>query len=282
MSMETVNFEHLKLLPGDRVLDLGCGEGRHTITAYLMGNVDSVGVDLSLKDLNTTRQRFSEFEDKDNHQKSLNISVANGASLPFADGSFDKVICSEVLEHIPNYRAVLKEITRVLKTGGIFVASVPRFFPEWVCWQFSDAYHEVEGGHVRIFNATQLKEDIETNGFIFFKRHWAHSLHVPYWWLKCIFWREGDEPQAAIVEAYHKFLVWDLMKKPWITQTLDRLLNPILGKSVVMYFVKTSVSNSPSTTSSDNNSTHIPSVESAMTTTPPTSLTSSKAEVSSS
>lgn len=244
MSMETVNFDHLQLQANDRVLDLGCGEGRHAITAYLRENIESVGVDLSLKDLKTTRDRFMEFQDTTNKCKSLNISVANGQKLPFADNTFDKVICSEVLEHIPDYRSVLEEINRVLKTGGIFAASVPRFFPEWVCWQLSDAYHEVEGGHVRIFNASHLRGDIEGLGMIFFKRHFAHSLHVPYWWLKCLFWKKEGEKQAAIVDLYHRFLVWDLMKKPRMTKILDKVFNPILGKSVVMYFVKTLPQNS--------------------------------------
>jgi len=237
--METVDFELLRLKPSDRILDLGCGEGRHAITAYMLEDVQSVGVDLSLKDLQTTRERFNEFRDADNDNKCLCISVANGQRLPFADNSFDKVICSEVLEHIPEYRKVLAEITRVLKTGGIFAASVPRFFPEWICWKLSDAYHATEGGHIRIFNATHLRYDIEENGLVFFRRHHAHSLHVPYWWLKCLFWRDQDSEQAGIVNLYHRFLVWDLMDKPWLTRWLDSLLNPIMGKSVVMYFVKT-------------------------------------------
>ncbi|MCB1643926.1 MAG: class I SAM-dependent methyltransferase [Pseudomonadales bacterium] len=238
MSMQTINFELLGLRDKDRILDLGCGEGRHAISAYMLNKVESVGVDLSLRDLNTTRERFAEFQDKDDGSRSLLISVANGEALPFADNTFDKVICSEVLEHIPEYHNVLREISRVLKTGGIFAASVPRFFPEWVCWQLSDAYHEVEGGHVRIFNASHLRQDIERQGFIFIRRHWAHSLHVPYWWLKCFFWREAGEPEAKPVAVYHRFLVWDLMKAPLLTRLLDKLLNPVMGKSVVMYFVK--------------------------------------------
>lgn len=238
MSMQTINFDVLNIRENDRVLDLGCGEGRHAITAYMLNNIESVGIDLSQKDLTTTRQRFKAFEDPENSSKSLVISVASGHQLPFADASFDRVICSEVLEHIPDYRSVLREISRVLKPGGIFAASVPRFFPEWVCWQLSDAYHEVEGGHVRIFNAKHLREDIETSGFVFFRRHFAHALHVPYWWLRCLFWRDGDSSQARVVTSYHKFLVWDLMKQPRLTYWLDRLLNPLMGKSVVMYFVK--------------------------------------------
>jgi ubiquinone/menaquinone biosynthesis C-methylase UbiE len=240
MSLQTIDFDRIRLKENERILDLGCGEGRHAISAYMVQNLDAVGVDLSLKDLNTTQTRFTEFVEPENCQKSLVLSVANGQQLPFADESFDKVICSEVLEHIHDYHSVLSEIRRVLKTGGIAAISVPRYFPEWVCWQLSDAYHAMEGGHIRIFNATTLRNDLVSSGFVCYDKHHAHSLHVPYWWLKCIFWREEGESEAWIVEQYHRFLTWDLMQQPVITRWLDKLLNPILGKSVVMYFVKTS------------------------------------------
>ena len=238
MSLQTIDFETLKLSDGDRILDLGCGEGRHAISAYMVNDVESVGIDLSLGDLETTRERFQEFVEAENTSKSLVISVASAESLPCADESFDKIICSEVLEHIHSYQQVIVEINRVLKTGGIAAISVPRFFPEWICWRLSDAYHEVEGGHVRIFRANELRNDMESTGFICFGKHHAHSLHVPYWWLKCLFWREPGEPNSRIVDRYHQFLTWDLMQQPFITRFLDKLLNPIMGKSVVMYFVK--------------------------------------------
>ena len=239
MSLQTIDFERMNLQPGDRLLDLGCGEGRHAISAYVVENLDAVGVDLSVRDLRITLERFEQFVEPENSDKSLVINVADATRLPFADESFDKVICSEVLEHIPDYRQVISEIHRVLRTGGIAAISVPRFFPEWICWQLSDGYHEVEGGHIRIFNAGHLSRDITESGFIRFDKHHAHSLHVPYWWLKCLFWRDQGAPESRVVEWYHRFLTWDLMKKPVITQWLDRILNPIMGKSVVMYFVKT-------------------------------------------
>ena len=238
MSLQTIDFETLKLSDGDRILDLGCGEGRHAISAYMVNDVESVGIDLSLGDLETTRERFQEFVEPENTNRSLVISVASAESLPFADEAFDKIICSEVLEHIHSYQQVIVEINRVLKTGGIAAISVPRFVPEWICWQLSDGYHGVEGGHVRIFRANELRNDMESTGFICFGKHHAHSLHVPYWWLKCLFWREPGEPNARIVDWYHQFLTWDLMQQPIITRFLDKLLNPIMGKSVVMYFVK--------------------------------------------
>ncbi len=234
--MQTVDFKHFKLEKGDRVLDLGCGEGRHVISAYLEQDVEAIGVDLCVDDLVTTQEKSEPFVDKDNDEKYFALACSNALALPFADNSFDKVVCSEVLEHIPDYEGALKEVQRVLKPGGIFCASVPRFWPEWVCWHYSDDYHENEGGHVRIFLEKQLRRKIENNGFTFFHRHWAHALHSPYWMMQCMDWKNKESNKA--IQAYHKLLVWDMMKKPWITKTAEKALNPALGKSVVMYFEK--------------------------------------------
>lgn len=234
--MQTVNYRHFNLQPGDRVLDLGCGEGRHVISNYVEQDIESVGVDLCWEDLKTTQEKFQPFAEPENDNKSFVLSVANALQLPFADNSFDKVVCSEVLEHIPDYEGALKEIVRVLKPGGIFCASVPRTWPEQICWFFSTEYHLVPGGHLRIFNAKQLREQIEAQGFRYYRKHWAHALHVPFWWLKCMFWKSQDS--NPLIKLYHRLLVWDMMEQPWVTRTAEKLLNPVMGKSVVMYFRK--------------------------------------------
>lgn len=236
--MQTVDFNYLSLLPGETILDLGCGEGRHVISAYLEQDVTSIGVDLSLDDLRTSQERFQHFADPDNSNKRFGLSAATALQLPFADNTFDKVICSEVLEHIPDFKAALQEIERVLKPGGLFCASVPRTWPEKICWYFSEAYHKVEGGHLRIFKASKLQAQIEVLGFTMLHKHWAHALHSPFWWLKCFFWQTQES--NWLIKQYHRFLVWDLMHKPLLTRTLERMLNPMMGKSVVMYFRKES------------------------------------------
>ena len=80
----------------------------------------------------------------------------NALNLPFPDNHFTHIICSEVLEHLVDYKKALIEINRVLKPGGTLAVSVPCFFPEWVCWLLSSAYHEMPGGHLRIFREKQL------------------------------------------------------------------------------------------------------------------------------
>lgn len=234
--METVNYKQFGLKAGDRVLDLGCGEGRHVISFYVEKNVHAFGVDLCHADLKTSAEKFSDFAETDNAEKAFSLAQCNGMQLPFADASFDKVICSEVLEHIPDYEAVLDEIERVLRPGGYFCASVPRYWPEKICWALSDEYHANEGGHLRIFKADDLQRRIERRGMQFYARHWAHALHSPYWWLKCLNWEKRDS--GRLVKLYQRFLEWDIVDRPVFTRVLEACLNPIFGKSVVLYFRK--------------------------------------------
>ena len=242
--MQTIERKHFPMRPGERLLDLGCGEGRHVIAAYMLDGIDAVGVDLSVEDLGTARARRAEFaeflgdaENREGAAPALFAVLAGDAlRLPFEDETFDAVICSEVLEHIPDYRAALCEIHRVLKPDGRLCASVPRAWPERVCWFFSREYHQVHGGHLRIFDAAALSVDIQRRGFYPYARHGAHALHSIYWWLQCLFWKKRES--NWLVRQYHRLLVWDMMQKPAFTQWLERILNPVLGKSVVMYFRK--------------------------------------------
>jgi ubiquinone/menaquinone biosynthesis C-methylase UbiE len=235
--METIAINTLPIGKGSRVLDLGCGHGRHThAVAWHFPTAFCLGIDINPADVAIAKTKANDFFTPLKRPNACQFSAADGQALPFSNASFDVVICSEVLEHIPQYQTLLTEIERILKPSGTLAISVPRAWPERICWRLSREYHQVEGGHVRIFNAKKLQQEVIDLGFTTDTRYFAHALHSPYWWLRCLFWRQGEN--AAVCRTYHKMLVWDLLKKPWLTQTLERLLNPFMGKSVVWHFTK--------------------------------------------
>ena len=106
--------------------------------------------------------------------------------LPFPDDTFDRIICSEVFEHIPDDSAAMAELARVLRPGGVLAATVPSWFPEKVCWALSAEYHAplAPGGHVRIYTEGLLRSRLDRAGLVAGASHRAHALHTPYWWLK--------------------------------------------------------------------------------------------------
>ncbi len=233
--MLTVDFGQLGLQPGDRVLDLGCGGGRHAFECYRRG-AEVVALDLNVDDLVSVNAMFAAMREAGEvPEKASAVAVRGDAyRLPFPDGAFDVVIASEILEHIPRDNDAIAEAVRVLRPGGRLAVTVPRWWPERICWALSDSYHEVEGGHVRIYRGTELVSRLQAADLTPTGTHHAHALHSPYWWLKCLF----DNNIAAIPKLYHRFLVYDLMRRPWWTQTTERLLNPVLGKSFVVYLDK--------------------------------------------
>jgi SAM-dependent methyltransferase len=233
----TIDFSCLTVQPGFKILDIGCGTGRHTCAAYRLKNVIAVGADLRFEDLIEASERLKLHDRLDEHGGGVwGLAAADAAGLPFRDECFDLVICSEVLEHIEDYLRAIREIIRVLKPGCDLAVSVPRYWPERICWALSEAYHTVKGGHVRIFRQRQLTADLENAGLRQWRRHYAHSLHTPFWWLKCLLGpQRKDWPP---VKLYHRFLTWDIMRQPPLPRLIDRLLNPLLGKSTVVYLKK--------------------------------------------
>ena len=234
--MQTINFDKLNVNAGDTVLDIGCGEGRHTIGLYVDREVNAIGIDLSMEDMKTAKNRIKDFSISETNSSSCIFGAGDIKSLPFEDNVYDAVICSEVLEHLESLDDAVSEIVRVLKPGGVLAVSVPRFIPELICWKLSSEYSKTPGGHVRIFRHKNLKQLILKEPVSYTSFHWAHALHSPYWWLKCIFW--GQEKEHWLVTKYHQFLVWDLMHNPFLTRFLEAVLKPFIGKSLVMYFVK--------------------------------------------
>lgn len=235
--MLTVDFDRLGIGPSTKVIDVGCGAGRHAFEAYRRG-ADVVAFDqdaAELEGVDTILTAMAEGGEVP-ATAAAEVAVGDALALPYADQTFDCVIASEILEHIPQDETAIGELIRVLKVGGTLAVTVPRWLPERVCWWLSDEYHSNEGGHVRIYRASELRTKFVRRGMTLTHTHHAHGLHAPFWWLKCAVGVSDSEHPA--VSAYHKLLVWDLTRRPVITRAAEAVLNPLVGKSVAMYFVK--------------------------------------------
>ncbi len=239
--MLTVDYRLLGVQPGERLLDIGCGAGRHSLEAVRRG-AGVVALDLSHDDLQRAAQGVAEYGHVDVPAPGDFLAVRGDARrIPFAGATFDRVIASEVLEHIPDDGAAIAELARVLKPGGVLAVTVPRWLPERVCWALSRDYHQVPGGHVRIYRGHQLRAALRRAGLQPEAQHHAHALHAPYWWLRCCFGPQRDDPLP--VRLYHRLLVWDMFERPALTRGLEKALDPVLGKSLVVYARKPAIAN---------------------------------------
>ncbi|GED99291.1 class I SAM-dependent methyltransferase [Gordonia crocea] len=235
--MLTVDFDRLAVGPETQAIDIGAGQGRHSFEMFRRG-ADVIAFDQSESDMADVGEMFDAMmaENQVPASAKARAEVGDALHLPYADDTFDVVLMSEILEHVPADEAAIAEMVRILKPGGKAAVTVPRYWPEKVCWALSDEYHEVEGGHVRIYRASELAAKLEAAGLLVTGTGHAHALHAPYWWIKCAVGVEND--RNPLVRGYHQLLVWDMMSAPTVTRTAEKLLNPVIGKSVILYLEK--------------------------------------------
>ena len=232
--MLTIDFDRLGVRAGSRVLDLGSGPGRHAFEACRRG-AHVICADLLHDDLRRALATLTAMAEAGEASPgaAFGAARADALALPFPDAAFDHVVAAEVLEHIPADGAAMREIARVLRPGGTAAVSVPRWLPERVCWALSDRYHDRPGGHVRIYRGRELRHRLAAAGLRVTGADHVHALHAPYWWLRCVV--GPDDERAWPVRQYHRLLVWDIVRRPRALRLAERTLDPLIGKSLVVY-----------------------------------------------
>jgi SAM-dependent methyltransferase len=231
----TVDLERLDVRPGHLLLDAGCGEGRHCFGSQNRG-ARVVGLDL---DLPAMRMPAKVLRKQGREKGRLGAMLQGDAfHLPFADATFDRITCSEVMEHVHDYRAAARELARVAKPGAKIAITIPTATSEQIYLRLGDDYFESPGGHIRIFRPRDLAKGLAAAGLTTVGCGFAHGFHTPYWMLRSVMHLPSAD-RSRLVRAYREFLIRATVS-PAIAR-VERVLNFICPKSVILYAEKPSV-----------------------------------------
>jgi ubiquinone/menaquinone biosynthesis C-methylase UbiE len=235
----TVDLERLEVRAGERVLDAGCGEGRHCFGALERG-ARVVGLDL---DADALRGAAPGLRARAGECGGLGEMLRGDAfHLPFPDECFDKVICSEVMEHVHDYAAAARELARVTRRDGMVAVTIPTATSENLYLRVGDDYFESPGGHIRIFKPRELSLGLARAGLVTVGVGFAHALHTPYWMLRSIVGLPRAD-ENALVRAYRAFLIRATVSPAM--GAVERVLNYCFPKSLILYAEKRRMRTAP-------------------------------------
>lgn len=228
--MLTVDLERLGVRRGDWLLDAGCGGGRHCFGSLERG-ANVVGLDLDTGGLRVARAGIDERRSASDDKLHGGVLRGDVFRLPFGDAVFDRVICSEVMEHVHDYRAAVRELVRVLRPGGTVGVTVPTAPTEHAYLWLSRFYFESPGGHIRIFKPRDLALAMSIAGLRVEAVSFAHALHSPYWAVRSIL--GIDDESAGPTRAYRRFLLRAVLSRPWVA--VEKVLDWVCPKSLILY-----------------------------------------------
>jgi SAM-dependent methyltransferase len=189
------------------------------------------------------------------HGRLAEMAQGDAFHLPFADATFDRIICSEVMEHVHDYRGALSELARVAKPGAKIAVTIPTATSEHLYLRLGDEYFESPGGHIRIFKPRELAEGMAAAGFDAVGCGFAHGFHTPYWVLRSVM-HLPDADLSLLVRIYRDFLIRATASK-WMDR-LERILNYVCPKSVIVYGAKPKAPK-PAKASDDSDDRGVPS-----------------------
>jgi ubiquinone/menaquinone biosynthesis C-methylase UbiE len=164
-------IEGLDLQDGDRILEVGCGNGYYLSLLNRLGlNIDLVGIDNDQLALTDAAKFIGD--------KGVKLILADASKIPFPANSFDKVVMSEVIEHVNDEQAVLKEVFRILKRNGILALTTCNidypFFWDPINWILQHIFNtHIRSGfwagiwnqHTRLYKKDYIDRLIKRSGF---------------------------------------------------------------------------------------------------------------------
>ena len=164
-------IEGLELKRGERVLDVGCGNG------YYLSLLNRLGLDFGLVGIDIDQSALTDAA-KFIGDKKVKLILVDGSKIPFPSNSFDKVVMGEVIEHVLEEEVVLKEILRVLKKNGKFCLTTcnidyPFFWDpiNWILQHFFNTHIRkgfwagIWNQHTRLYKKNYIEKLVSRIGF---------------------------------------------------------------------------------------------------------------------
>lgn len=229
--MLTVDFDRLGVREGDIALDAGCGFGRHSLE-FVSRGAQVYSMDMDMDSLRKTRFSLTEMK-KHIRNRNIRYFVHSGdaLNLPFKDESFDRIICSEVMEHVRDDDLACRELSRVLKKNGRIAITVPTIFSEQVYDLLTYEYYTSPGGHIRRYHPKELAAIMRRNGLEIYGVGFKHAYHTIWWMIRSVVGLHlNDHP---VTKAYHRFLHLGLYST--VMRKIESFLDYFFPKSVVIY-----------------------------------------------
>lgn len=219
-------FTGFKISEYDKILDVGCGDGSHSLfcgrlgAAVVFADIDAARVDALAK-------RFNDYGL--HHCEGL---VTDTAPLPIKDCTFDKVIATEVLEHVDDPRSFMEELVRVGKPGAQYLLAVPGEASESVQQVLAPPAYFEKPNHIRIFRAQQFEDLVKTSGLIVESQH-TYGFYHSIWW--SLFWtcdHDLSEPWHPLLHQWTD--LWKNILNSRDGAKIKRALDRALPKSQVL------------------------------------------------
>jgi SAM-dependent methyltransferase len=222
--------------PDDTVLDVGCGDGLAVMFSAQRG-ARVTFCDTDTGKIASLAQRLRER----GFERHAGL-VTSGDRLPLPDACMTRVIATEVLEHVPDPQAMLREMVRVGRPGALYLVSVPDAAAERFQQPFAHPSYFCAPNHVRIIEPEALERVVQDSGLeVVGRGEWGF-----YWFLwMCFFWvaqagPDGGRPTMdQINPPYHPVLedwahTWtNFLRLPGAI-AMQRELNRLMPKSRVI------------------------------------------------
>ena len=200
-------FSGFAIRPEDTFLDVGCGDGGASIFAARQGCA-VISTDVLPEKIEQLAKRLERTT-----ARSVRCEVSNSNPLPVADSSVTRVVCTEVMEHVPDPEQFIRELARVGAPNALYMLTVPDPAAEHVQEKLAHPIYWAPPHHVRIFSREQFGKLVTDAGLVIEKRDY-YGFYWALWWT--FFWAEDQElgePEKPLLAAWSR--TWsELLKRP--------------------------------------------------------------------